>query len=227
MSETEQKESEPDQKDKNDLLLHTIGYGNVHRVNMVLNTRADIEARDRNDDTPLILATTKMYPDIVKLLLERGANPNAKNKMGDTALIEAVQNAFILEFYNDYKNDNKRDIEECVKLLVTNKKTNIHEKNHKGRSALDYALMAPPEIAKEIHWDTRKHIVSLNESLENKKLKLEKEGKTIDNPAEDYLSNRFTTMDIATYLSGGKNKKRKSRKRKSKNKKSRKNKGKK
>lgn len=52
--------------------------------------------RDENGDTPLILASSKPYGGLIQLLLAREANPNATNKLGQSALTYA----FLSKNYN-------------------------------------------------------------------------------------------------------------------------------
>jgi len=65
--------------------------GNVKRVSGLLDSGADVEARDNRGNTALIESAFFKYPDLVKLLLDRGADINARNNSGDTALSEAVR----------------------------------------------------------------------------------------------------------------------------------------
>jgi ankyrin repeat protein/mono/diheme cytochrome c family protein len=51
---------------------------------------ADVNARDAEGNTPLILASLYASPECVELLIEKGADVNAANKAGATALIRAA-----------------------------------------------------------------------------------------------------------------------------------------
>ena len=51
-----------------------------------------MNARDADGNTPLILASFYASPKVVELLLERGADANAVNKAGVTALARAATN---------------------------------------------------------------------------------------------------------------------------------------
>jgi ankyrin repeat protein len=46
----------------------------------------DVNAADKNGNTPLMLASALGEVDMINLLIENGANVNAKNKDGETAL---------------------------------------------------------------------------------------------------------------------------------------------
>jgi hypothetical protein len=56
-------------------------------------TRVDVNTKDEEDgDTALIMASYKGHLEIVKYLVEIGADVNAKNDEGDTALMGAIYN---------------------------------------------------------------------------------------------------------------------------------------
>jgi ankyrin repeat protein len=60
-------------------------------LQVMLARGADANLRDRNGNTPLIVAAQIGDPDMVRLLLAGGASVNATNNSGETALIAAVQ----------------------------------------------------------------------------------------------------------------------------------------
>ncbi|KAK1929821.1 Serine/threonine-protein phosphatase 6 regulatory ankyrin repeat subunit B [Phytophthora citrophthora] len=82
--------------------------GNCVVVETLIKNGADLEARDERGNTPLIAATfvsqsaaphfasgdQKTQYALVKVLLRHGANPNAVNNVGDTALFGAVHNEY-------------------------------------------------------------------------------------------------------------------------------------
>ena len=52
---------------------------------------ADIECLDKDKYTPLLTAASTGHTDVVKLLLERGANLGVQNTQNRTALLLAVE----------------------------------------------------------------------------------------------------------------------------------------
>ncbi len=71
-------------------LAAAIRDGDVARVRALLDGGADVNVRDADGNTPLILASFYAGPECVALLLQRGADPNAANDAGATALIRAA-----------------------------------------------------------------------------------------------------------------------------------------
>ena len=66
--------------------------GNAKGITSLLATGADVNARDANGRTALMIAASAGKTDVVELLLVKGANPNmADYKEGRTALIVAAE----------------------------------------------------------------------------------------------------------------------------------------
>src|SRR5262249_22950273 len=57
-----------------------------------LDEGAGVNARDAEGNTPIVLASLYASPECVELLIEKGADVNAANKAGSTALIRAATN---------------------------------------------------------------------------------------------------------------------------------------
>ena len=74
-------------------LLHVAAdRGNVQRIHELLRDGADLEARDLDGYTPLMIAVSVEEPEAVDRLLEAGADLSAQNYRGDTALHIAAEN---------------------------------------------------------------------------------------------------------------------------------------
>jgi hypothetical protein len=94
-------------------------------VKYLLEHRSDIDLDVRNaaDRTALTIATLQDYKDIVKLLLQKGANINKHAKNAYTPLMYAVEK-------------NNADL---VKLFLQDKNINLNLRNENGKSALHLA----------------------------------------------------------------------------------------
>jgi hypothetical protein len=83
------------QKKLNRQLAAAAREGNIRDIAALLDTGADIEFRD--DDywmmTPLGIAAHKGHHPAVKLLLDRGAQIDAQDKVGDTPLMNSVHDS--------------------------------------------------------------------------------------------------------------------------------------
>ena len=66
---------------------------------LLLDRGADVNARDQNNVTPLLLAAGRHMDDIARILLERGADPSVKNTRGKTPLHLLLERNF--DDYND------------------------------------------------------------------------------------------------------------------------------
>lgn len=73
-----------------EMLMHAARSGSV-QVLQEMND-VDVNQKDGNDDTALILATKYHQTEVVKLLLEKGADANAIDREGNTALMWAAFN---------------------------------------------------------------------------------------------------------------------------------------
>jgi ankyrin repeat protein len=73
-------------------LVEAIRSGNSRIVRRLLAHGADVNARDADGNTPLILASFYAGPECVSLLIGQGADVNAANQSGVTALIRAATN---------------------------------------------------------------------------------------------------------------------------------------
>src|SRR5579864_2311263 len=66
-------------------LLSAASAGKTDQAQALLGKGADIESRDKNERTPLMLAAQHGHADTVRLLLSKGAQPNARDRFGWTA----------------------------------------------------------------------------------------------------------------------------------------------
>jgi ankyrin repeat protein len=70
-------------------LIWAAGFGHPGAVKLLLESGADINARNNDGETPLMVASLLGHVDIVKLLLAKGADVDAMHKRGMTALMRA------------------------------------------------------------------------------------------------------------------------------------------
>src|SRR5262249_46377464 len=71
-------------------LVTAIRDADVYAVRKLIENGADVNARDAEGNTPLMVASFYSSPNCVALLLEKGADANAANQAGVTALIRAA-----------------------------------------------------------------------------------------------------------------------------------------
>ena len=71
-------------------LVTAIRNGDVRVVRKLLDNGAEVNARDAEGNTPLILASFYASPECLELLIEKGADVNTANKAGATPLIRAA-----------------------------------------------------------------------------------------------------------------------------------------
>jgi ankyrin repeat protein len=82
----EQREGRPIPSD----LATAIRDADAQAVRKLIENGADVNARDAEGNTPLILAAFYASPKCVELLLDKGSDANAANKAGVTALVRAA-----------------------------------------------------------------------------------------------------------------------------------------
>lgn len=135
--------------------------GWLNAVRFLLDKGAEVDALDSNDNTPLIGAGRNGKPrkdfEMAKLLVERGANPKARNALKQTALHEASVSSLtdprLLEFLlskgldvNSRAYDGQTPLmrasfsgaERTVEFLLS-KKADPNIEDKRGRAALDLA----------------------------------------------------------------------------------------
>jgi cytohesin len=98
-------------------------------LNLLLKQTKDIEFKDENERTPLLLALSSQidYSKFVLKLLERGANIHAKDKNGKTALLLACKSI--------------KPQKEIIEILLK-KGANINEKDNNENTPFTMALLS-------------------------------------------------------------------------------------
>jgi len=93
------------------------------KMDYLIRMGADVNAKDDQDRTLLMLASKNGYKEMVEILLEKGANIEAKDRGGETALMKASENG-------------KKEIVE----MLLKKGANPEEKDKDGWTALMLAI---------------------------------------------------------------------------------------
>lgn len=104
-------------------LMKSSRDGNLDELRAMISSGADINEKDKNGVTALMLAADNSHPEVVSLLLKNGADPSLVEIYGNTALHYA------------------KKCVECTKLILdtTGK---VDPKNYKGATPLSLAAYA-------------------------------------------------------------------------------------
>jgi ankyrin repeat protein len=79
--------------DANFDLLRYSYIGDIVKISQALSSNANLESRDENERTPLLLAAFEDNSDALRFLLDKGADINATSFSGRNALSYAIQNS--------------------------------------------------------------------------------------------------------------------------------------
>ena len=104
-------------------LHNAVSAGNLAEVRRLVNARANVNARNNDRLTPLMLAAHRGDANVIRYLLSKGANARARQNQNHprTALIYAVENGNV----------------NSVRALIRHSNLNVQDGN--GRSALTTA----------------------------------------------------------------------------------------
>ena len=123
-------------RDIHETLLMECFMGNAKKVKELIENKANIEARDENGWTPLMLsalAADGNGSECVITLINAGAKLDLVSNNGSSALMLAVENGHYECAYNLL----------CAGAdvnIIGNRKKSIFDKENEGKSALDYAI---------------------------------------------------------------------------------------
>ncbi|PSN32604.1 hypothetical protein C0J52_26221 [Blattella germanica] len=147
----------PNAKDEDDnSVMHYAAEENLVKVvECLLELKCDIDCANKNGETPLLQAVERGNEEITIKLLKHGANPNAKNDYGNTAMHYAVGKNLmrvvecLLELKCDFECTTKNgetpllqavergNVEIAIKLLKHG--ANPNAKNDYGNTTMHYA----------------------------------------------------------------------------------------
>ncbi|MCD6013184.1 MAG: putative multiple ankyrin repeat single kh domain protein [Flavipsychrobacter sp.] len=108
-------------KGRTPLMVACAYYSGKSICNMLIDRGADVNVAAQDCSTPLMVAAQSAKLDVVELLLKKGANPNAKDASGKTAL-EYAKNATELEYIKKSVKDCRIDKDETIRLLARSMK---------------------------------------------------------------------------------------------------------
>ena len=129
----------------NKQLLDAAMSGDLTNATAAVQGGAQATAADSAGNTPLHLASKGGYPDLVKLLLEKGANPKLRAREMMTPLHLATDVSGDLRFF---KGDHKPEHDQIVSLLLQ-AGAEIDAQEERGLTALLFAVLrGNPEAAK-------------------------------------------------------------------------------
>jgi len=103
----------------NEKMIRAVADGDLQQIQNLLSTGANVNAKDKDGETALMLAARDGRLEVVDLLLDKGARVDEKNKFHSTALMQASYNVHT----------------EIVKLLLE-KGANVNAKNLYGITPL-------------------------------------------------------------------------------------------
>ena len=96
---------------------------------MLVQKGASINVSTVSGLTPILLAGSALTPryDVIKILIQNGANIESKSPLGTTVLMDVAGRAY------------EPETEELCYMLLRNG-ADLKQKDNKGRTAIDYAM---------------------------------------------------------------------------------------
>jgi ankyrin repeat protein len=97
VNRADKKALEEERDDGYTVLLNASHFGLVDVVKAIVKKNVDVNQRSINTATPIMCAAGENHVEIVRFLLDNGANPQAQQADGNSALHHAAQNGSSIE----------------------------------------------------------------------------------------------------------------------------------
>jgi ankyrin repeat protein len=120
---TKKEEAKEVEQDPDEMLFFAASMGDIKKAQAAIKKGADVNSRHVNQNTALHAASVQSKYDVMKLLVESGADVNAKNQDGLTPLMMVAFET------GDAK----------AAVLLLDSKARVDEKDRNGVTALDLA----------------------------------------------------------------------------------------
>ena len=130
-------------------LQYASWFGHIDIVQILLNRGVDVHQTNIHGTYALGFATSKLQPDIAKLLLRYGANPDQRNAFGWTPLMQTVMMGETLQESDngkdkeDHRSGTERRAEDNPKIIeivqmLLDAGADINARGHSEWGAVDY-----------------------------------------------------------------------------------------
>lgn len=150
------------------LMLLAYAYNNkgkemAGRVAALIKSGADINVTNQSGQTALMIAVNNRSKDMVRVLLENGADPSVEDKNGSNILTYAMSDPETLKMFLEKGADPNVSVsgqpilhqaatrsDAAFQILLASKKTDVNIKNSNGDSVL-HILARAPQYAQKIN----------------------------------------------------------------------------
>jgi len=138
----EASQAEPPTAKAPDILIHdAVLRGNIEAVKQHLTAGMDVDARSKQDKTPLHLAAMVGHKEIAELLIAKGADVNAKGDLVGHTPLQVVATPLFIALIQRHK--------EVVELLIA-KGADVNAKNRMGWTPLHFAASGRDKESAEL-----------------------------------------------------------------------------
>lgn len=122
-------------------LILASGLGRTKMLKILIKYNGDVNLKRLSDGkTALHTAIYWGSAENVAVLLQHDANPNIKDKDGNTALLYALS-----RYLKEYSNENSKSTQ-SISMLIQNQKTDLLATNNKGESVIALCEKQAPDL---------------------------------------------------------------------------------